>query len=97
MNELSVNWEALGVLLTITFAFLAGIGWLVKLFWGWKRTAVRNQQEKTIKAILESEYGERIKSLEVDIKNSALQNTEMSQAFHAEINKILHLLTGLDS
>jgi|TARA_B110000902_G_scaffold198371_1_gene225168 hypothetical protein len=97
MTQLSVNWEAIGVLLTIALAVLASIGWLAKLFWGWKQTAMAVRQEKMVKAILESEFGERMNTIEVDVKNSATKNMEMSQAFHSEINKILHLLTERDS
>jgi len=93
---IEINWEAFGVLLTIALACLAGITLLVKLFWGWRTASVISQQEKMMKAILVVELAgtvSRIKQLELDVKESATKNMEMSQAFHSEISKILYLFT----
>ena len=97
MSELGINWEAVGVFLTLALATLGAIVWLIKIVWGWRASVLTSSREKMVKSILESEYGERVKTLELDLKNAAQHNMMMSQAFHAEINKILHLLTGRES
>lgn len=96
MTEVVGNWEAIGVFVTIGLAALAGLGWIIKLFWGWRHKAILASQEDLVNEILDKQIEkieQRIKTLEVDVKTSASKNVEMSQAFHSEINKILYLFT----
>jgi len=94
------DWEFIGVSLAVVAFFLSCLWWIVQTFWGWRSQAIIAKQEKLVESITKEQLKpiiERLYSLEIDMKNSAMANVQMSQSFNSQINKILLTFAGRDS
>lgn len=95
-----IDWEFISVSLVVVTFFLSCLWWLARLFWGWRTEVIIGKQEKLIESITKEQLKpviERLYSLEMDMKNSAMANVQMSQSFNSQINKILLTFAGRDS
>ena len=79
------EWLSGGVALLV--AVVLSVRWLVSQY-------AKSQVKSRESDIDTHQLIERVTSLEKDVRDIAHANLELSNAFHAEINKILHKLAG---
>lgn len=79
--------EVVGAVIGVVAIFLGAVKWVISCYAEYR--VKENSEELDIRGLRE-----RIDSLELDVKEIVLSNTQLSNNFHAEINKILHKLPG---